>query len=740
MAEVERGDILLNLRSEQVQQEARQTANELRGLEQAERGVKDEAERAEDALDRQAKAQERLRRSAGQTSGDLRRVGRSARGSSRLVDRLTRSFSGADRGASALSGTLGTLVPGMADGAMVIGDAANAAELFAGAGASVLRVLGPVAIAVTAGAVAWSIYAKRLKEANAEAERAAELATEAQRATEARDARSQTVQDRIDAADRRRALADGTLSTEDDIRAQVAAELQPDIDTANANIELGTLIRTGQISSTDPRFQGYNNGQLSNYLRQGRSMDEIGTLVQQGGIEQSARLRDQIEAVVAGELEAAAAEAALKASGKAGKAATKAADDSREELVALLQSFGLSEADARAGVSNPELVEAARSLGGELSAPVAPVATSATSDIERALAGVGITGAGGGPTRLDQLRTVEAQVRTAADRGQIGGEAALGYLAAIESAIREENAKAIEAAKADVDKIGEELRGPVDEIVSFADELGEAAEAALQERQERAAAVAGSASSLLGGDLVGAGLGLAGGGPGAAIAGTILGGLGSLGANGADGTLKSIEEQVKGILGGIENLDDFLVGLIEYLITRLPVELAGAILRTIAGIFGRIFGGVERVLEGIRRAIVLVAQPRSEEAREIRKENRQRRAARREARGSFMDRVTEAFQDSRSEASTFDTAGYNDGRRFGLLMGGEYFTRPGDSPTQTAGGGLVNTAANRSGGGGGISVVLNGDVYGDAEAFADRVQQALRRRFGDGATAIGGTV
>ena len=145
------------------------------GLQRLER-ASEEAAQSMRQLDQQVEqveaSQKKLNMTAGQTANALRRTGRSSRSMGRMLGQ-------AGQASGALSGTMTTLVPQLGGAAMILGEASSAAEMFAGAGASVLRVLGPVAIAVVAAGAAYAYFNKQLKEAEERQDRMAEKAENA---------------------------------------------------------------------------------------------------------------------------------------------------------------------------------------------------------------------------------------------------------------------------------------------------------------------------------------------------------------------------------------------------------------------------------------------------------------------------------------------------------------------------------------------------------------------------------
>ncbi len=143
------------------------------GLQRLERASKDAAQGMQQ-LDQQVEqveqSQKKLNMTAGQTANALRRTGRSSRSMSRLLGQ-------AGQASGSLSGTMTTLVPQLGGAAMVLGEVASSAEMFAGAGASVLRVLGPIAAAAVAAGAAYAYFNGQLKEAEERQRKAAEGAS-----------------------------------------------------------------------------------------------------------------------------------------------------------------------------------------------------------------------------------------------------------------------------------------------------------------------------------------------------------------------------------------------------------------------------------------------------------------------------------------------------------------------------------------------------------------------------------
>ena len=145
--------------------------------------------RLDRSVDNVEQGQRQLGLTAGQTAGQLRRVGRSARGAGRVLSSLGSST-------AALSGTLTTLAPQLGDTTNLLGNAASAAEMFAGAGGAVLRVLGPIAAAALAAGAAYAYFNGQLKEAEERQKKAAEAAENASQRGAARADFRQELSDR----------------------------------------------------------------------------------------------------------------------------------------------------------------------------------------------------------------------------------------------------------------------------------------------------------------------------------------------------------------------------------------------------------------------------------------------------------------------------------------------------------------------------------------------------------------
>ena len=157
--------------------------------------------RLDRSVDNVEQSQRKLGLTAGQTAGQLRRVGRSARGAGRVLSSLGSST-------AALSGTLTTLAPQLGDTTNLLGNAASAAEMFAGAGGAVLRVLGPIAAAALAAGAAYAYFNSQLKEAEERQKKAAEAAENASQRGAARADFRQELSDR-------RLIATGEATEED---------------------------------------------------------------------------------------------------------------------------------------------------------------------------------------------------------------------------------------------------------------------------------------------------------------------------------------------------------------------------------------------------------------------------------------------------------------------------------------------------------------------------------------------
>lgn len=184
------------------------------GLERLERQAI-ETKRSFERLDRETddleRSQKRLGMTAGQTANALKRTGRSGRTAGRLL-------SSAAQGGTAMSGTLTTLIPQLGGAAMVLGEAASAAEMFAGAGAAALRVLGPIAIAALAAGGAYAYFSSQLKEAEARQKLAADATIEATAANKA-------FADGLAAVSLEAAIADGTIDQYEANRLRASGQL-----------------------------------------------------------------------------------------------------------------------------------------------------------------------------------------------------------------------------------------------------------------------------------------------------------------------------------------------------------------------------------------------------------------------------------------------------------------------------------------------------------------------------------
>lgn len=147
-----------------------QTREGEEGLERvsrAARGARDEFGRFIPRVREVETGLQRVGEDATFASDALRRTGRVSTRAARLIGQVGSA-------GGALSGTLTTLVPQLGGTAMVLGEAANAAEMFAGAGGAVLRVLGPIAAAALAAGAAYAYFSGQLKEAEEQQRKAAE--------------------------------------------------------------------------------------------------------------------------------------------------------------------------------------------------------------------------------------------------------------------------------------------------------------------------------------------------------------------------------------------------------------------------------------------------------------------------------------------------------------------------------------------------------------------------------------
>ena len=141
-------DYALRLKTKEAENNARLTKAEVKKLKEELAQTKREAQQTERSMKQLGGSTGRLGRMAGRLGGSMGRV----------------------------SGILGRLSPGLAEAAMVTSDLADATELASGGGASLFRVLGPVAVAVAAVGVAYLSLNAQLKEAKRLQEEAATAA------------------------------------------------------------------------------------------------------------------------------------------------------------------------------------------------------------------------------------------------------------------------------------------------------------------------------------------------------------------------------------------------------------------------------------------------------------------------------------------------------------------------------------------------------------------------------------
>ena len=202
-------DYALRLKTKEAENNARLTKEEVRKLKE---------ELAE------------TRREAQQTERAMRQVGGSVSRLGRLSGRLGGSM-------GRVSGILGRLSPGLAEAAMVTSDLADATELATAGGASLLRILGPVAIAAAAVGAAYLVLNAQLKEAE---ERQAAAAATAERAAVAHLKLKAGIAD----VNTQAALLNGTIDQFEVDRIQSVKALQ---EAGQEQIEIqGALIRAAR--------------------------------------------------------------------------------------------------------------------------------------------------------------------------------------------------------------------------------------------------------------------------------------------------------------------------------------------------------------------------------------------------------------------------------------------------------------------------------------------------------------
>lgn len=728
-------DVLLQLRADRAERDARGYGDELGRLADAEREAERGAEDLNEELRRTEKQAARTERSVGQTTSTLRRSSRSARSSARLWDRMSRAMGGADQAASGLGGSIGRLVPGLADGAMVIGDMAGAAEAFAGFGGALLRILGPVGVAVGLGVVLWRSYADELERANEAADKQAQLATKAGEAARQRAERQEGAEERIRQANVRRGLADGTLSMEGLIRQEEAERKRADIEEANDQILFATKLRTGEVSpgsaafrAADARFGGVLSGQLRT---NGGDVDALADNLQARGITANQRIQQEIEDVVAAEVAAQRAEnerqEADKAGKKADKAGVKAGEAADREALALLESFGFTPEEIEAGdlTQSTDLLTAARELQAVTTADGLGGGRSAVEEVDQRLRGVGI----GQQSRLDALQVERAGLIATGTRGGLTEEQVTERLTAIEAAIRDEEEKSRQASQEEEEKSREAAREAAQEAKAQENAKVELARA---DRVNRADAGAGLLASLTGGDLVGAGVGLmdAAGNPFAGAAGAALGGLGALGEQGSEEVVDAIMSQTLNIVEGIGNLPEFAGLLIEGLIHGLPPAIRAAIEDLFQGGISDAGEAVELDFKFEDKVNAFLNDTFNTDIFKSEEEIYGPVYGDEAFSQRSSSRTTSSSRTARAAPRTFDVATLSDPGTARFLTGGE-----GGQSSRSAGGPPGGGRGPAAAGRGDITVVLQGDVYGDADVFADRVVRAVRQRMGGAGTA-----
>ena len=220
-----------------MEREVEQLRQELLTLSRANKQLSADMRKLTADTERTERATRKLDRTAGQTANTLRRAGRSGRATGRLFGQASAATSG-------LAGSMGALIPQAGTGAMVLGEAASAAEMFAGAGAAVLRVLGPIAIAVLAAGAAWAYFNHQVKEAEERQERAAELAAAASARAKTRDDFAQDLSDRA-------LIASGQASAEDVQLVRRTDEIREDLYGEEIRRLQGELAASGAKFGTE---------------------------------------------------------------------------------------------------------------------------------------------------------------------------------------------------------------------------------------------------------------------------------------------------------------------------------------------------------------------------------------------------------------------------------------------------------------------------------------------------------
>ena len=663
---------------DRMETEVEQLRRELTFLVAENKKAQTEIKRLGTEISRTEQETKRLDRTTRQATSGLRTAGRS-------VKRVGRSFGTASAGVASMSGSMGMLIPQLGTGAIVLGEAANAAEMFAGAGGAVLRVLGPVAIAVTAAGAAWYYFNSQLKEAEARQAEAAESAK-----------KMQTITEKLTETERRAQLARGEIT-------------QAQFNELQAGKGAAELFSERISGLQAERAEARKSIEVAKErLALAEAEQAAAALAQQ----QTARLRSTPGKDDEQDVRSQKREAARNL-----EATTKAAEEQRTELERLSGQLGnldddisnantsqekyksdlldiANGAEGAAGATGRQADETDRLAEAQERANDAFTTRIAMASLNNDPGSLGVIGAGvdmRNPTKHQDDAKKEAleEIKEATVGTADALEAFAARVAALKIAQQagESTPMAVSLAKTG-------LGGTVREI----DALIEAEQENMQgRRQNRVSA----ASSIISGNPLGV-IGMGGGPAGMAVAAGVQG-LSALGEKGAEGVIEAIKDQTSALANGIKELPK-LIALIPEMLGEMLPELIKAILMLPFQLVPALLRAVWELIKGIGQAI------KDALGIGIGKEGRQER--REERRGKRQNR-----REERRAGRSHSGMALSDREQVRILEQGETVTRRGDQLSQAA-----QMTRGSAGVGRGQTVIYNGPVFPEALSTFNTLQ------------------
>lgn len=578
-----------------------------------------------------------------------------------------------------LSGVLSTLSPETAALSAQLSRGLAVTELFTAGSASMLAVLGPIAIALGAAALAWRYYANELKAAEEAQKRAAATATEAQQRAMGRDGF-------LGGLALREGQASGAISDRD----AALAKARGDVAGAGFGGDLATLDskrnaayrRLGELQAADaadPNYVAQRKGDIQ------AAIEEVNRLETD-----KAALERRMEELAQRSVNADTALKAKNQSGGRGRGGSSGSAGPSPEELAAQQDAAKAAAATAAAQRLLEQATLANLSGAEKLRYEYDLQIRALDELQAA---------GGNEVKLLELRDeltkkleTDLYALTAAQRA--ANAAAVEGIDAFMAASRAQMAAGMAGLGAGEDtrslqrqtaaRLGR--RGMRQDILgSMLTGDGAGAFGGLMGLGQ--ARLGGAASSLMTGGRTGlASAAMIGGsllGP-LGLAGGAIAGIGQMGAAGVKEKLFSFKDDFK---AGLEALPEILVEVLPAFVKAIVLELPPAIALALW-----------EVLKSLIEAIV----PGDKDKRQERRENR---------RGYLRDIVGGPLLQSTLDGRAFHSGGFNDSERWARVREGEEVTQRGGVGSQTFGNGRTSGAGAGSGGGG-MVININGNVAG----------------------------